>query len=303
MKTAAVNKTGLIVFLCLAFIPMILLAAGLNVTAARTTFQLNISARYFLVVAMFFPMIAALVTQKFVLKKKIRELGFRLGPLRTYLFTYLTALAIFILIYGLNWLFVAAPDFQLKSFSDLYKMKLPVPPGKMILNVSLMTLLAAPLLNMIPSLGEELGWRGFLLTELLPLGKIKALVISGVIWGLWHVPLVLLIGFGYGDKGLLGAPLFVLIISSLGIWFGYLKLKSGSVWLASFAHATFNAHSYGVWVMLWVGLNPLVGGHVGLISLPVYLAVAAVFVWKTRKTDFPAQAAERKVSAEASPEN
>jgi len=45
---------------------------------------------------------------------------------------------------------------------------------------------------MIFTFGEEFGWRGYLLPRLAPLGGISAAIITGVIWGLWHTPVIVL---------------------------------------------------------------------------------------------------------------
>src|SRR5699024_7537754 len=55
---------------------------------------------------------------------------------------------------------------------------------------------AACFINLIPALGEEIGWRGWLTPQLLPLGVVPTIIITGIIWGLWHTP-VLLLGHNY----------------------------------------------------------------------------------------------------------
>ena len=73
------------------------------------------------------------------------------------------------------------------------------------------------------------------------------------------------------------------LIAVLGVWFGYLKIISGSVWLPSFAHAVFNAHAYGVWIMIWPDINPLIGGKVGIIALVIYSILALIVLDKVKK--------------------
>ncbi|TKK91486.1 CPBP family intramembrane metalloprotease [Herbidospora galbida] len=116
---------------------------------------------------------------------------------------------------------------------------IPIPIGALIL-IQLATLPLAALINLIPALGEELGWRGWLLPKLMPLGTLPALLISGVIWGLWHAPLILL-GYNYPDTpGWLGLTAMVGMCILVGAVFGWLRLRSGSVWPAALAHAAFN---------------------------------------------------------------
>ncbi|PVZ96350.1 CPBP family intramembrane metalloprotease domain-containing protein [Amnibacterium flavum] len=116
---------------------------------------------------------------------------------------------------------------------------LPLTVGALVA-IQLVTLPAAAFINLIPALGEELGWRGWLLPKLMPLGAVPAIVISGVIWGLWHSPLILL-GYNYPDApGWLGVAAMVGVCITFGGFFGWLRLRSDSVWPAALAHASFN---------------------------------------------------------------
>lgn len=94
-------------------------------------------------------------------------------------------------------------------------------------------------LNVIVAFGEEVGWRGWLLTSLRPLGTWPALLIVGVIWGLWHAPLILL-GYNFARPDITGVAFMVGGCIMLGILFGWLRLRTGSVWPAVAAHAALN---------------------------------------------------------------
>lgn len=277
------NKKGLIWFLSLTFIPTITVAIAMKIAGITFSATADIRGQLLLSGTMFFPMLAAIITQKIILKKKIKDLGFVIGPRSLYLRVFITIVALYILVYSLTWILVGGPDLGLGIFMSQYGLELPIPAYQMIVLITFLMLFVTPIINLLPSLGEELGWRGFLLQELLPLGTKKALIYSGIIWGLWHLPFVLLIGFGYSEYNLLGAPLFLVLITSLGVWFGYLRLVSSSVWLPSFAHAVFNAHAYGIWIMLWPNINPLFGGKVGIIALCIYIALALIILNKTEE--------------------
>jgi uncharacterized protein len=117
--------------------------------------------------------------------------------------------------------------------------ELPRSPGALIA-LQLAVLPVAAFVNLIPALGEELGWRGWLLPKLMPLGTIPALLIMGVVWGAWHAPLILL-GYNYPDApGWLGVTAMIGMCVLIGAVFGWLRLRSGSVWPAALAHAAFN---------------------------------------------------------------
>ncbi len=118
--------------------------------------------------------------------------------------------------------------------------ELPVPIGALVA-IQCAAVVVGALVNTIPALGEEIGWRGWLLPKLLPLGPVPAILISGVIWGAWHAPLVLL-GYNYPTApGWLGVLAMIGMCTVVGGVFGWLRLRSGSVWPAALAHGSFNA--------------------------------------------------------------
>lgn len=117
---------------------------------------------------------------------------------------------------------------------------LPMPLGTLVA-IQCAAVVGGAFINMIPALGEELGWRGWLLPRLLPLGPVPAILVSGVVWGLWHAPLVLL-GYNYPDApGWLGVLAMIGMCTVVGGVFGWLRLRSGSVWPSALAHGSFNA--------------------------------------------------------------
>ena len=104
----------------------------------------------------------------------------------------------------------------------------------------------APLMNMLVAVGEESGWRGFLYPQLKArFGKRLGWVIGGIIWGLWHSPLIWLIGYEYGTDyigfPILGMLLFCVITVALGILCDWLYEKSQCIWLPAIFHGSFNA--------------------------------------------------------------
>jgi uncharacterized protein len=114
-------------------------------------------------------------------------------------------------------------------------------PIAALVAVQCVAVIVGGFINLIPALGEELGWRGWLLPKLLPLGTVPALIISGIIWGAWHAPLILL-GYNYpGVPGWLGVVMMCGMCILVGGVFGWLRIASGTVWPAALAHGTFNA--------------------------------------------------------------
>lgn len=122
------------------------------------------------------------------------------------------------------------------------------------------------LFNMIFTFGEEFGWRSYLLLRLAPLGGIPAAIITGIIWGLWHAPLIILNGYNYPGHPILGVIMMVVFTVSLSMIFTWLRFRSGSVWPSTLAHAAVNAqYNYGV--LLLSPADSLLRAPIGLVGL------------------------------------
>jgi membrane protease YdiL (CAAX protease family) len=126
--------------------------------------------------------------------------------------------------------------------------------------IALVILVTLPLQALVISpinFGEEWGWRGYLLPQLLPLGQWPALLISGMLWGVWHAPLILM-GFDYPQHHLLGVLLLTVFCVLIGTLLGWTRLATGSVWPAVFGHAAVDANQVagGAYVLLRAGPLP-----------------------------------------------
>ena len=104
----------------------------------------------------------------------------------------------------------------------------------------------APLVNTLLAVGEEAGWRGFLYPQLKArFGKGKGWLIGGVIWGMWHWPLMGLIGYEYGTEymgfPIVGMLIFCLFTTAAGILCDGLYEKTKCIWIPSVFHGAINA--------------------------------------------------------------
>lgn len=225
------------------------------------------SARLILVITMFVPTVAALVVVFFIErpKHKARALGLvPMKPVKPLILSLVGALFIPIIIcIGGLWLgslfgvfpadFVTFAGFQQLTEIQLAQVgvnELPMPVGALVALQFVNLIIAALFINLIPALGEEIGWRGWLLPKLMRFGPWPAIVISGVIWGLWHAPAVLL-GYNYpGTPGWLALVAMVVMSTIVGGIFGWLRLRGGSVWPAALAHSSLNAAATLVFVFI-----------------------------------------------------
>ena len=144
-------------------------------------------------------------------------------------------------------------------------------------------LILAPALNALPSFGEEWGWRGWLLPQLLPLGTWRALLLHGAIWGLWHAPLILQ-GHNYPDARVAGVLYMTLMCVLMGVLLGWTRLATGSIWPSVIAHASINALPGFMFALQREGTE-LDTTQVGLTGWPGWLllaALVALLVWTRR---------------------
>src|SRR5215204_7508937 len=140
--------------------------------------------------------------------------------------------------------------------------------------VYLMLTLSALVVTLF-TFGEEYGWRGYLLPRLLPLGEIRASVLLGLIWALWHLPLIVA-GLNYpGVNVWLAILAFTFVTVALSFTYTWFFVaSSGSVLVAAVFHASTNQFSDSFWVPpLLSGAHPFAPS---LVSAVLILAMVVV---------------------------
>jgi membrane protease YdiL (CAAX protease family) len=143
--------------------------------------------------------------------------------------------------------------------------------------------ISAPIFNGLFTLGEEFGWRAYLLPKLMPLGQGKAMLWMGLIWGVWHAPIIAMghnYGLDYPGAPWLGMLVMIWFCFSIGTLFGWATLRAGSVWPAVIGHAVINGISGFVVYTIQAQPSPLLGPlSMGLIaSIPFFLFSLAVII-------------------------
>ncbi len=160
-----------------------------------------------------------------------------------------------------------------------------MPVEQLLLITFLQVALIGPIINIIPTLGEELGWRGYLLPKLHESHSNRAaLVLSGVIWGVWHAP-VIIMGHNYGTEyfgypwlGVVGMIVFCVIF---GVIEGYITIKLKSAIPAAMIHSTINAGAAMAIYLAKPGFNSLLGPAItGILGALPFLALAVVLFIK-----------------------
>ena len=138
--------------------------------------------------------------------------------------------------------------------------------------------IAAATINALAAFGEELGWRGFLLSEFREKNFFQASLIIGIIWGLWHAPIILM-GHNYSmhpQWGVLFMTLFCILYTFLFI---YITLRARSVIAASLMHGAVNAFA-GIPLMISSRSSDLLIGNTGLAGfITLLLAIGLLFIY------------------------
>ena len=177
--------------------------------------------------------------------------------------------------------------------------------GTIILMQMALGWLAAPFINFIPALGEELGWRGYMLPKLCALlGTKKAIPVSGIIWGLWHAPMIAAghnYGTGYWGWPVTGILAMVVFSMAYGSFLAWLTLRSGSALPAALAHGGLNGFaSIGVYFCRGGAYSPFVGPvATGIVGGAPVLVAGYLFWRRSRSLSFAPAGESGSVSEDA----
>ncbi|MBL8080598.1 MAG: CPBP family intramembrane metalloprotease [Anaerolineales bacterium] len=231
--------------------------------------------------AMWGPGIAAIITTLFIAKKPFHSLRLNtLGPKRFYLWAWFLPIVLTIVGGLLTLLFgIAKLDLNFTMIRDAMASAAgggEVPVGIIVLVQSLIAITIAPLINILFTMGEELGWRGFLLPRLLPLGQWKAMLISGVIWGVWHAPAIMQ-GHNYPGYPVLGVFMMIVFCVLLGTIISWLYLNTNSPWVAALIHGSVNAVAGLPVLFFQPGFNMAFGGT--LAAPTAWIGMVLFIAW------------------------
>ena len=150
-----------------------------------------------------------------------------------------------------------------------------------VLAVNLVSGLAAGCtINALFALGEEIAWRGFLPANMEGWGFWKKCLVIGLVWGLWHAPIILM-GHNYPEHPVFGVFMMTVLCMLLTPVILHLREKGGSVVTAAIAHGSMNAIA-GIAMLLLAGYNELLCGMTGLAGF-VVMAATDLLIYFNRK--------------------
>lgn len=171
--------------------------------------------------------------------------------------------------------------------------ELPIPIGLLMLVQCVQALLLAPALNFVTCFGEEWGWRGYLLPKMSEqFSTIPTLLITGIIWGLWHAPLTIIghnYGLGYWGFPFTGIAMMCVFCIVMGVILSYVTLKTKSCIPAILGHGAINGiAAIGIY-FTHDGGNPFVGpaptGIIGIIPFAATAIAMSIYLINEKGTD------------------
>ncbi|HVN53891.1 MAG TPA: type II CAAX endopeptidase family protein [Anaerolineaceae bacterium] len=141
----------------------------------------------------------------------------------------------------------------------------------LVIVLAFQMILVGSLLGLVVAFGEEYGWRGYLQSQLIRLGKVRGILFVGLIWAAWHYPIIWM-GHNYPGHPIAGTVLMTVFCVLLAYVIGHAVLKTGSVWLAAFLHAIIDQTANYFNGMIYTPADPIFsfgGGLYGMATLAV----------------------------------
>jgi uncharacterized protein len=242
-----------------------------------------------LVIALMWTPTLASIVARLMLREGIRDVSFRFGmrSLGGIGLALLFPIVVGFVAYGGAWLSGLA---TFEHHAMRWPLQLAPGPTSFLVRLLLASTLGV-VFSAITAAGEEFGWRGYMVTRLIDARVPRPILVSGLIWGLWHVPLILTGQYAAGPRPWLSAIVFVASVVPFAYFAAWLRLRSGSVWPAVFAHSAWNSIIQGVFdahtrgggasrtTSIWVGES-------GLLVAATSVMLTAVLVrgaWSMRR--------------------
>jgi membrane protease YdiL (CAAX protease family) len=246
---------------------------------------------WYVVGLMWSPGTAAMLTCV-ILRRPLRSLGWKWGKWRYQAASYLIPLGYATAVYVTVWItslgrFNPAATARMATRFGLGGL----PSWAMVVVALLFDGTVGVLLSCLTALGEEIGWRGFLVPELAKHTNFtRTALISGAIWSVWHYPVLLFADYNAGTEPWYGLPCFTVMVIGIAFVFAWMRLKSGSLWTGVLLHASHNLfiQSFFDRVTSDTGRTHYVIGEFG-----AGLAIAAVccgIYFRSRRGELPSAA-------------
>jgi len=232
--------------------------------------------------SMWSPALAAFAT-KVLFGESVRDLPWRWGPARYVWLGYLIPIAYALPVYLITWLTNLGGFYDAK-FLEQTAVQFGWANFPRAISFVLFVLLTSSLGlvgKLSRALGEEIGWRGFLVPELAKVVGFPAIgLISGLMWAVYHYPVLLFCDYNAGGPAWYGLSCFTFMVIASSYIMAWLTLRSGSLWPAALFHASHNLFIQSIFTPLTTDTGPTkyIIDEFG-IGLVIATAIAAAIVW------------------------
>lgn len=235
---------------------------------------------------MWCPALATYLTCKF-LNLKISDLAWKWAKTKYLFWSFLIPLLYGMIAYSIIWLFgwgsFYNTTFITQAANELGWSSLPT--GVFIVIFFIVFGITGMFASMSTALGEEIGWRGFLVPNLYNVTNsyTKTSFLSGSIWALWHYPLLIFGDYNNGAPAWYGLICFTVMVISMSFIFTWFTLKSGSLWTAVILHASHNLFIQGFFSPITISnkFTPFFSDEFGVVVAAITL-VFAIYFWTRR---------------------
>lgn len=249
---------------------------------------------------MWCPASAAFLTCKFIGRDIRRSLGWKWGESRYQAMSYLIPLGYAGVTYLVVW-GTGLGGFYNKAFVDRLTAGFGLGPLPAWAGIALYLFLAGTvgvIRGCASALGEEIGWRGFLVPELASrMNFTLTALISGCIWAIWHWPILLFADYNSGTPAWYGLSCFTVMVIGLSFVFAWMRLKSGSLWTGVLLHASHNLFIQAFFdpITADTGKTRYVIGEFGA-ALAIASILLGTYFW-TRRCEVDARASQARLAA------
>lgn len=242
--------------------------------------------RLYLTGLMWSPGIAALLTC-WIRGIPLAFLGWKWGEWRWQWLAYLTPLAYALVAYLVIW------STGLGAFGNPeFISKMPetmgwtnASPAVATIGFFLLTATVGMVASLSRALGEEIGWRGFLAPALAGrVGFTGASLITGVIWGAWHIPGLIFTDYNGGTPPAYAITCFMVMVIASSFIMTWFRLRSGSLWTAALIHASHNLFIQAFFTPITAStgtITPYAIDEFGFV-LPIVMVALAFWFWLRR---------------------
>jgi membrane protease YdiL (CAAX protease family) len=220
------------------------------------------------ILLMWTPAFAAFIT-KLIFDKNLKGLGFKFGKIRYLSISYVIPIVACLFVYSIVWI-IGVGGVDISKLTN----------GGKLSFVSSFAM--GSLISMLLATGEEIGWRGFLVPELLKkFSYAKTSLIMGIIWNFYHYPLILFSDYNNGTSKLLSFIFFTIMVIAICFITTWMRQRSKSLWTGVAFHASHNMFVQGIFDQITVdyGKTKLITTEFG-IGLAIAYTLMAFYFWK-----------------------